>query len=250
MRRQLVAVFAALCAAGPILSFASSADAARMGAAAAPPDLVERGRLLFVEGCSTCHGLEAEGVEGVAPDLRREGAQAADFYLRTGRMPLDKPGNQPLRSDPAYGEADLDALVAYVGSLGGPPIPEVEPERGDLAEGMRLFSLDCAGCHQIVARGGVVAGALAPPLTSATATQIAEAVRIGPYVMPHFDERQLTDDQLDSVVRYVLSTQEPDNRGGWGIGNIGPIPEGMVAWFLGGAALVACAWLIGERREG
>jgi ubiquinol-cytochrome c reductase cytochrome c subunit len=82
-----------------------------------------------------------------------------------------------------------------------------------------------------------------------TATQIAEAVRVGPFVMPHFDQRLIDRQELDSLVRYVLSTREPDNRGGWAIGNLGPIPEGMVAWLLAGAALVAVARLIGRRTE-
>jgi len=46
----------------------------------------------------------------------------------------------------------------------------------------------------------------------------------------------------------VLSTRHPPDRGGWGIGNIGPIPEGMVAWLLAGAALLIIARLLGERR--
>ena len=252
MRRPLLGSLAMLCAAGSIFSFATAGEAQDNARTAqsvpAGADLVERGRALFVEGCSTCHGLDAAGVEGVAPDLRGVGAQAADFYLRTGRMPLDAPGDQPLRSHPAYADEELDALVAYVGSLGGPPVPEVDPDRGDLAAGLRLFSLNCAGCHQVGVRGGVVTGAVAPALTSATPTEIAEAVRIGPYLMPAFDEERISDEELDSIVRYVRFAQQPDNEGGWGIGNIGPVPEGMVAWFLGGAALLLCARLIGERN--
>ena len=52
---------------------------------------------------------------------------------------------------------------------------------------------------------------------------------------------------IDSIARYVHSTQSPDDRGGWGIGRIGPIPEGMVAWLLAAAALLLIARLIGER---
>jgi ubiquinol-cytochrome c reductase cytochrome c subunit len=79
--------------------------------------------------------------------------------------------------------------------------------------------------------------------------QIAEAVRVGPNLMPAFPERQIDQAQLDSIVRYVLSTRSPDDRGGWGIGNIGPIPEGMVAWLLAGAVLLLILRLLGERTE-
>ena len=86
---------------------------------------------------------------------------------------------------------------------------------------------------------------MAPPLSDATATQIAEAVRVGPYVMPGFPKGQISDQQLDSIVRYVQFTREPDNRGGWALDNVGPIPEGMVAWFVGGSVLVLTCVIIG-----
>jgi ubiquinol-cytochrome c reductase cytochrome c subunit len=227
---------------------AGLAGALALGAPAhAQTEDVARGRALFQEACSTCHGDDARGRPGQAPSLHGAGAQSADFYLSTGRMPLPDPEAEPLRTKPAYSSADRRALIAYVASFGGPGIPRTEPEQGDIAEGQELFTSHCAGCHQVVAQGGVVPGAVAPALQDATATQIAEAVRVGPYIMPAFSERQIDQAQLDSIVRDVLSTRTPPDRGGWGIGNIGPIPEGMVAWLLAGAALVLIIRLIGKR---
>ncbi len=220
-----------------------------VGAPAASGADVGRGRSLFVEGCASCHGLDARGIEGRGPSLNGVGAAAADFYLSTGRMPLSQPESQPLRSDPAYPRADIDALVAYIGSLGGPGIPHPRPERGRLNRGFRLYTEDCAGCHQIVGQGGVITGAVPPQLTAATPTQIAEAIRVGPHVMPKFPPSQLSDADVDAIVRYVLTTRDPDDPGGWGIGHIGPIPEGMVAWLLAGAALVLVSRVIGTRAE-
>jgi ubiquinol-cytochrome c reductase cytochrome c subunit len=216
----------------------------------AAADSVSRGRALFVEGCSSCHGFDARGVAGQGPSLVGAGAAAADFYLSTGRMPLDAPGRQPLREDPAYDRADIDALVAYVASLGpGPAIPEVDPARGDLAEGQRAFTANCAGCHQVVGRGGVVTGGFSPSLHEATATQIGEAVRVGPYLMPPFGEHQIDRHTLDSIARYLRYARHPDDRGGWGLFEIGPVPEGMVAWLLGGVLLLVVVRLLGERNE-
>lgn len=210
----------------------------------------QHGRSLFQAGCSSCHGLGGRGVDGRGPSLRGVGAASADFYLSTGRMPLDQPGRQPDRSQPAYNRGDIDDLVAFIASLGpGPPIPRPDASRGDLSEGQRLFTDHCASCHQIVGRGGVVQGAFAPPLRRATPTQIAEAVRIGPYVMPAFDRTQLGDRQLDSLVRYVQSTRHPDDRGGWGIFEIGPVPEGMITWLLAAALLLGVIRLLGERAD-
>ena len=92
-------------------------------------------------------------------------------------------------------------------------------------------------------------GAAVPDLQRATPRQVAEAVRMGPYLMPRFDSRQLDQHDLDSLARYVVWTRHPANYGGWGIYNIGPIPEGIVAWFLGLLALVIVARLVGERSE-
>jgi ubiquinol-cytochrome c reductase cytochrome c subunit len=210
---------------------------------------VGRGRSLFVEGCASCHGLDARGIAGRGPSLHGAGAAAADFYLSTGRMPLSQPDSQPLRSDPAYPRADIDALVAYIGSLGGAGIPQPRPEQGRLNRGFHLYTEHCAGCHQIVGQGGVITGAVPPELPAATPTQIAEAIRVGPHVMPKFPPSQLSDADVNAIVRYVLTTRDPDDRGGWGIGHIGPIPEGMVAWLFAGVALVLVSRLIGKRAQ-
>jgi len=163
-------------------------------------------------------------------------------------MPLHHVGRQPRRSRVLFGESQIRALVAYVASLKrGPAIPKPHPERGNLSEGLALFTDHCAGCHQVVAQGGVVSGALPPPLENATDTQIAEAVRIGPYVMPRFSTKAISNEQLNSIVRYVDYTKHPDNSGGWALGDVGPVPEGLVAWFIAGAALVALCLIIGER---
>jgi ubiquinol-cytochrome c reductase cytochrome c subunit len=191
--------------------------------------------------------MNAQGIPGRAPSLHGVGALAADFYLQTGRMPLPSPRQQPLRTRPAFGQPQIAALVAYVASFGGPPIPVVEPRRGSLSDGQRLFEANCAGCHTIQAQGGIVTGAIAPSLSQATPRQIAQAIRIGPYVMPRFGEGELSNGQIDSIARYVQSTRHPEDRGGWGIGRIGPIPEGMVAWLLAMAALLLIARLLGER---
>jgi ubiquinol-cytochrome c reductase cytochrome c subunit len=164
-------------------------------------------------------------------------------------MPLGNAGEQPHRSRVLLREPEIRALVAYVDALrpGGPPIPVPYPARGSLSEGLHAFTEHCAGCHQIVAQGGVVTGARVPALQRATATQIAEAVRIGPYVMPRFPKSQIDDRELNSIVRYVLFTRHPVDRGGWGIGNLGPFPEGILSWLLAGGVLVGVCVAISRR---
>jgi ubiquinol-cytochrome c reductase cytochrome c subunit len=225
------------------------ATAAPGASAEAPPAdsvIVQQGRRLFEQGCSDCHGFDAKGIAGVAPDLHGVGAISADFYLRTGRMPLDDPHDEPLRSDSPYDQGEIAALVAYVGSLGGPGVPPaIDTAGADVARGQELFTENCAGCHQVVGQGGIRPGAVAPDLRASTPLDVAEAVDEGPYVMPTF--KRLTDDDVADIAAYVTYTHDPEDRGGWGIGHIGPIPEGMVAWLLAGAALLIAIRLIGER---
>lgn len=230
----------------------------------APPSTPLRvlGYQLYAGNCAICHGANGSGfvrepLESVSgaevgrgPSLRGVGELAPDFYLRTGRMPLGRLGEQPQRGPVLLNEKQIRALVAYVGSLGhGPPIPQPRPERGKVNVGLQLFTDHCAGCHQVVAQGGYLTGAEAPPLQDATPTQIAEAVRIGPYVMPRFSKNAISDAQLDSIIAYVQYAKSPEDPGGWSLGHVGPIPEGLVAWLIAAAALVAVCLLLGRRLK-
>lgn len=253
--RRLAPVIAVASALGALVlwlapSFAPAQQSEPATAAGTPDSaLLKRGRTLFQEGCSSCHGFDARGISGRGPSLRGVGAGATDFYLTTGRMPLNYPGEEPLRSTPRYDDREIAALIAYVASFGGPPIPRVNPEGASLSKGQELFTSNCAGCHAISGAGGVATGAAAPPLWDATPTQVAEAVRTGPYLMPRFSPEDIDRADLDALAAYVAYAQHPDDTGGWSIGRIGPVPEGMVAWLLAAVALLCVARVIGERRK-
>ncbi|HEY4347519.1 MAG TPA: c-type cytochrome [Gaiellaceae bacterium] len=243
-----------------VLLAASSASAAT-GPPAVGAVKAGTGAALYAANCSSCHGPAGKGiappgrpgvgnVNGYGPALDDAGALEADFYLRTGYMPLARPNEQPYRSHVLFSDREIRELVAYVAALGhGPTIPKPDPGRGNLAEGFRLFSNHCSGCHQIAAEGGYVTGARVPELGQATDVQIAEAVRTGPYVMPQFSTRAISNAQLDALIRYVDYAKHPDDPGGWSLGRIGPVPEGMVAWLIATAALVATSMAVGRRAR-
>jgi ubiquinol-cytochrome c reductase cytochrome c subunit len=221
---------------------------------------------LYGQYCLSCHGTNAAGrykeppassgagpgrsqgqQGGIGPSLQGVGALAADFYLRTGYMPLRRIGLQPRRRHVFLSEHQIKALVAYVASFGGPAIPQPRPGLGSLSQGLALFTEHCAGCHQVVAQGGYVKGAVPPALVLSTPRQVAQAVRLGPYVMPKFSKRAISDRQLDSIIRYVEYTKNPERPGGWGLGYIGPVPEGLVTWFLAIPALIGLCLILGRR---
>jgi ubiquinol-cytochrome c reductase cytochrome c subunit len=250
MRKTLVAVVVALTLPG--------AAAAQPGGGSS----VEKGKQLYAEHCLSCHGPDgsgvtsmsepagALGVHGLGPPLKGVGALAADFYLSTGYMPLQNPHDQPRHTQSPFNEQEIASLVAYVASLGkGPPIPKPQPKRSEISRGLQLFTEHCAGCHQVVAEGGYVPNAVAPPLHQATAVQIAEAVRVGPYLMPKFPRSQISDDDLNAIVAYVEWAKHPDDRGGWNLGRIGPVPEGLVTWLMAGVVLVGVCLAIGRRAH-
>jgi ubiquinol-cytochrome c reductase cytochrome c subunit len=254
----------ALLAAGAVVVLLLAANGLAAGGTSAAGGkqvpLLQRGAELYAVTCSQCHGVNGAGKQhrgpvsgvnntpGIGPSLRGVGALAADFFLRTGYMPLENPSDQPRRSRVLFSDRDLHALIAYVASLApGPSIPHPDPSQGSVSKGLRLYTENCAGCHQIATAGGYLPDSVAPALEDATPVQIAEAVRIGPNVMPRFSKSLLSDPELNSVIAYVEYARAPDDRGGWSLAHIGPVPEGMVAWFVAGVVLVAVTLTIGRR---
>src|SRR5262245_14505619 len=216
------------------------------------PDQIQRGRELFLTDCVSCHGSEGEGTDQ-GPDLRSVGAASADFFLSTGRMPNTEPDRQAVSKRSPYTQEEIDDLVAYVASLGpGPPIPDVDNPEGNLQEGGVLYRLNCQPCHSAAGDGGALSsGRDAPELHSATSTQVAEAMRIGPGPMPVFDEDTFTDEQVNSIVRYVEYLRDPDDEGGLSLGLIGPITEGLVAILIGlGLLVLAVRWIESQEKRG
>ena len=207
----------------------------------------ERGRELFENACANCHGSSGEGSR-LGPSLAGSGAAGVDFMLSTGRMPLDDPLNQPVRKPPAFDRKQIAQITKYVASLGtGPEIPDVDPTSGDLAAGQELYAANCAACHSSAGTGGAVgAGLEAPPLHKATPVEIVEAMRFGPGTMPVFDPQSLSEEEANSITRYLLYLRDLPDAGGWGLGRVGPIAEGLVAWLVAmGGVLLICRW-IGE----
>jgi quinol---cytochrome-c reductase cytochrome c subunit len=219
-----------------VLSQSPEASGSTEGATAA------HGRELFLTGCAGCHGADARGTSQ-GPSLWGVGEAMADFQLSTGRMPLSDPTVQAVRKTPAYGPAEIAALVKYIGTLGGgTPIPEVDVRNADIAKGFQTFRLNCAPCHASSGNGGALSyGRAAPELHQATSTQIAEAVRTGPGQMPVFGPDLVNGKQLDNLVVYVRSLRQPADPGGFSLGVAGPIPEGLLALVVGVGGLVFVA---------
>ncbi len=206
------------------------------------------GRDLYQQTCATCHGTVGQGTPE-SPPLIGVGAAAVDFYISTGRMPVDHIQAQSPRGIPRLNDEQRRAIVEYVAGLSeGPSIPVVDSTKGDLAQGNRLYTNHCAACHNSQGSGGaLLKGSYAPSLFPSTALQVAEAIRVGPGAMPKYGPETFSDQEVNSLVRYVEHLQHPKGEGGLQLGRLGPVAEGFIVWFLVLGGLLAVTRWIGTR---
>jgi len=215
---------------------------------------IAKGQEIFARNCASCHGLVAQGT-AVAPSLIGVGSAAVDFQVSTGRMPGQDLSAEQARKDPAFSPAEIQDLANYVASLaGGPAKPtaaQVSTSGASVAVGQQLFINNCAMCHNFVGAGGALTyGKYAPPLTQATPTQIYEAMLTGPEAMPVFNDTTLTPDSKRDIIAYVTEKRSELNPGGFSLGRIGPVTEGLVA-FLGLLffMVLAALWITAKQHR-
>jgi ubiquinol-cytochrome c reductase cytochrome c subunit len=222
----------------------------RPAPSSAQADLETQGRALYEANCSTCHGLGADGTEN-GPSLQGVGPASVDFMLRTGRMPLANPADQSVRGEPKFTPVEIDALIAYVASIapGGEPIPTVDTSAGDLALGAEVFLNHCAGCPGAGASGDSIGGGqIAQSLDPAEPTEIGEAVRIGPGLMPRFGPETIDQHELDSLAAYLVWVRDHGDEGGLQLGRVGAVAEGLIAVVVGLGILILVLRLTGAKR--
>jgi ubiquinol-cytochrome c reductase cytochrome c subunit len=226
----------------------------------------DAGRVLYLRDCAWCHGASAEGTPR-APDLKADtrGPADVDFVLRTRRMPLRKP-DDPMRRGAAttvYSDGDRRAIVSYLAGLGqaGPAIPTLAANPPPLAHGAELYLANCAACHSSTGIGGTLSAAqrsstglaaaatetFAPPVTSSSPIEVAEAIRVGPGTMPVFGPKTLSAADVASIAAYVQYLRRPSDPGGFAVGHIGPVSEGAVGWLIGLGLLIGVSRWIGTR---
>lgn len=252
-RLQRMSSYTVILLALAVVGTLYTAFGAAKGHAAANPATeqsmaVKAGRELYLQGCSTCHGLGLQGGAG-GPSLIGVGSSAVVFQVESGRMPLYAGTIQAPRKKAKYTTAEIDQLAAFVGVHGGgPSLPAGNLNDGNLQEGGDLFRTNCASCHNFAGSGGALTyGKYAPPLTEASARVIYAAMQTGPENMPRFSDNTLTPDEKKAVVRYVQFITKAPQPGGNALGRYGPVPEGLVMWLVGLTALVGITLWIGAR---
>ena len=94
-----------------------------------PAEVVEEGKQLFLNTCSTCHGPDAKGLPGLGKNLhdnqyvRSHTDEEMLEFLKTGRPasdPLNTTGVDmpPRGGNPSLTDEDLQKIIAYLRTLG------------------------------------------------------------------------------------------------------------------------------------
>ncbi len=227
-------------------------------------ELVKEGRELFIVGCAFCHGQNGEGVltqsgTQYGPALTDVGAAAVDFQVGTGRMPMATPGSQAPRKEVVYSDAEIAALSAYVASLGtGPSIPDaalydpdtLSAEAYDeyVVRGGQIFLANCTACHNFEGSGGAMPrGGYAPKIRGVDPKHVYEAMLTGPQSMDTFSDGNIPPDDKLAVIAYLDTLDELPNYGGFTLGGLGPVSDGLITWLVGMGGLVAFAvWIAAQ----
>jgi ubiquinol-cytochrome c reductase cytochrome c subunit len=224
-------------------------------------ELVAEGRELFIVNCAFCHGQNGEGVRTIdgnqlGPSLVGVGAAAVHFQVGTGRMPAAQPGQQIPSKPTVFDDEEILAMSEYVASLGpGPAIPDEsdysiegmsdEERQEAIVRGGQIFLTNCTACHNFTGSGGAMPrGGYAPHILGVDPQYVYEAMLTGPQSMPTFSNGNLTPEAKRDVIAYLQSIEENPKYGGFGMGGLGPVAEGMYAWIVGIGVLVGFAvWI-------
>jgi len=234
-----------LLATGGAYALATATATAETTAASA--QLVDEGGKLFAANCASCHGMNAEGT-AAGPTLIGAGALAVDFQVGTGRMPMAASGPQAEIKPVQFTQPQIDAMAAWVADLApGPAVPANNfiAGDGDAAIGGELFRVNCAMCHNVAGAGGALTeGKWAPGLAGVDPVHVYGAMVTGPQNMPVFSDLNLSPEDKNDIITYLLYVQENPSVGGWDLGALGPVSEGLFIWIFGLGALVGVTiWL-------
>jgi len=213
--------------------------------------LLGEGASLYEVHCISCHGTNLQG-SAIAPSLQAAGGASIDFYLTTGRMPLAVKAQVGHAASP-FTARQISALDLFVDTHARThiAIPAIHLTMQGLVRGREIFESNCQACHGVAGKGATVGYQwAAPSLQQASPVQIAEAVRIGPGIMPRFTQEQISDHDLSFVASYIVSLNtQPQNYGGFSLGTIGPVAEGAVGAILGVGLLLFVVYLTGTKAE-
>jgi len=204
---------------------------------------VERGRVLFIQQCGTCHKFAQAGTTTqIGPDLdaafalaRADGMDSDTIEgIVAAQIEFPRPSTEnPAVSMPAglVEGKDLDDVAAYVARYAG--VPGAAPPKVPGGPGAQVFANNgCGGCHTLAEAdaGGVTGPNLDEVLSGQTAAQIDTSIvdpnaeiteGFPPDVMPANYGEMITPEQLEQLVQYLIEATGGGGGAGGGAGSGG-----------------------------
>lgn len=219
----------------------------------------DNGGLLYSQQCASCHGAGGAGGEvpqygGRAPALlpgENPNVTVAylDLVMSTGRMP---PAGSPYDNRErrvVFDEQERDDLIGWMVREFDVPGGELEVGQGAASSGQQVWAANCAQCHGATGQGGVAgAGAWTPSVVDKSPTEIAQAIRVGPFQMPQFEDAQISDQQVDDVVAFMAVVAEEPSTPVLGLVELNPVYASGFVVILAVLLLASLAWIGGKPR--
>lgn len=189
---------------------------------------VERGRILFVQKCGTCHAMAQAGTTAqIGPSLDDAFASAREVGQTDATVkgivaaqiesPRPTTANPSVSMPPDIVEGqDLIDVAAYVGMYAG--VPGAAPPKVPGGPGAQVFANNgCGGCHTLAEAesGGVTGPNLDEALPGMSAAMVHESIAdpnkeiakgYPPNVMPPDYERSMSPKELDDLVQYLIES--------------------------------------------
>lgn len=250
---SLIAWFAVLVIAVMVALFSSGKAGAETISAEEVGDVAEGSRLYALQ-CASCHAANGLGTEvgstgKLAPPIANSPQVTAayvDLVMRTGRMP---PANDPFDNRPrqvVYDEAQRSAILAFVISEFDVENDLFAVEEGDPARGQQLWASNCAACHGSTGGGGVAGGGTwTPAVSPLEPTTIGQATRVGPFQMPAFDERQISEEGMADLAAFMAEVDAEEGTP-LGLTELNPVFASGFAALLAVVMLLSLLWISGK----
>ena len=144
---------------------------------------IRSGMALYRTRCSDCHGMDATGYRG--PDLAAlMTTDVSDERLfQTIRKGVPGTEMPPSPDDP---DDDLLMIIAYLRKIG--TVPPSDSPGGNVDNGVRLFTAQCASCHRVAGKGGRIGPDLTRVGTSRSRSALVREIRTpSEWIPPAFE---------------------------------------------------------------
>ncbi len=164
------------------------------------------------------------------------------------RSPGSRPCASPLSTTPRRSRRSLRTSPRSAPAPPSRRIPQYDVSgvsNADIAKGGEFFRTNCTACHNFAGAGGALPrGKFAPKLTGVSEKHIFEALLTGPQQMPVFSNGVLTPADKRDIIAYLKKNEKTPAYGGFTIGSLGPVSEGLFAWLAGiGTLTGAAVWI-------